>query len=1013
MAIYYVATDGSDSGVGNSDDPFRTINHALNSGLEPGDEVVVRPGTYNEQVNINAGGSAAGNVTLRSEVPGEALIRPPSSAYNAVSINDNYVTIDGFDITGNGGDGIEANDVHHIEVLNNIAHDSGESGIQFNWSEFIRVEGNTTYGNASDGWFSGISIYQNRNITGDTETEGFRTVIKDNVSYDNITQTGQHTDGNGIIIDDFQSTQTDGFPNYTFPTLVENNLVYQNGGKGVQVVWSDNVTVKNNTAWHNNQDDQNSGTWRGEISNSQSSDNTFVNNIAVADPSVNSNNTAIDSTSYGGYTNDNVTWSNNLTFNGTPGQASVRTDGGNAGPTEANGNLLGVNPEFVNPGVNFALAGDSPAINAGTDSFGLPENDLDGGARVVDGAVDLGPYEEGSGGSGGGGSQPEPEPEPTNAAPNAQDDEAGTTTAGESLTIQAGALLQNDGDPDDDSLTITDVSSGNGGSVEMNDNGAIVFTPSASASGETSFNYTVSDGNGGTDNASVTVDTTAADDGGTDGGGSDGGSTGGSDGGDTGGTDDGDTGGSDGGDTGGSDGDDDSADNSGGDGETFSLWDEGATPETITDPDGKSVELGLEFTAKEDATLDAVRFYKSADNTGVQHVSLWNSDGELVARTDADNLTSEGWQEVAFDTAVDLEAGETYTASYFTESGKYSVSEEYFTGSSNEGPISIGENAGVYAYTNSADDAPSQTYKASNYWIDLVVDQGGSSDVSPDSGSSSDVIGEADTVTVQQSGPDQWHQVSFGQELDDPAVVMSTMTSNGAQPEIVRVRNVTDTGFEFQMDEWDYQDGSHVSETLSWVAVEAGTHTLEDGRTVTAGHGSGDGGWSDVSFDGAFGDTPAVFAQVSGDENGRAVTERVDGVSSDGFKVSMSDQEAANGSVSGEAFDWIAVDTGGRASNGSMAGVKGGVNDTWSDLGFEDSFANDEFAFLADMQTTNGGNPATLEVASIESDQAELRVREETSNDAETFHVEESVGYAGMDVGQIVAAKSDADDAMA
>ena len=142
----------------------------MSANLKPGDEVVVRPGTYNEAVNITKDGSAAGYITLRSEVPGEAVIRPPSGAWNAISFNANYVVVDGFDIGGASGDGIEANNVHHIKILNNIVHDSGESGIQFNWSEFITIEGNETYNNASSGWFSGISIYQNRNITGDTTT---------------------------------------------------------------------------------------------------------------------------------------------------------------------------------------------------------------------------------------------------------------------------------------------------------------------------------------------------------------------------------------------------------------------------------------------------------------------------------------------------------------------------------------------------------------------------------------------------------------------------------------------------------------------------------------------------------------------------------------------------------------------------------------------------------------------------------------------------------------------------
>ncbi|WP_064691461.1 choice-of-anchor Q domain-containing protein [Rhizobium aegyptiacum] len=437
MTTYYVASSSS-GGNGSASSPFRTISDAMAADLKPGDEVVVKAGTYNEAINIDKDGSAAGNITLRSEVPGGALIRPPEGSWNAISVNANYVVVNGFDIGGANGDGIEANNVHHVQILNNKVHGSGESGIQFNQSDFIRIEGNETYNNASTGWFSGISIYQNRNITGDTSTDGYRTIVRNNISHDNVTKSGEHTDGNGIIIDDFQSTQTSGYPNYTFKTLVENNLVYENGGKGIQVTWSDSVTVKNNTAYHNNQDPLNTGTWRGELSNSASSNNTWVNNVAVADPSLNQNNTAIDNTSTDAYTNKNIVWANNITYNGTAGQASVKTDGGNAMPSSTEGNKLGVDPKFLGASSDdFHLGSGSAAIDSGTSKYGVSSVDLDGDARVV-GTVDMGAYESGSTPVSGTPSAPTQPTTPTTGTPTTETPTTETPTTGTPTTPTTG-----------------------------------------------------------------------------------------------------------------------------------------------------------------------------------------------------------------------------------------------------------------------------------------------------------------------------------------------------------------------------------------------------------------------------------------------------------------------------------------------------------------------------------------------------------------------------------------------
>jgi Ca2+-binding RTX toxin-like protein len=94
---------------------------------------------------------------------------------------------------------------------------------------------------------------------------------------------------------------------------------------------------------------------------------------------------------------------------------------------------------------------------------------------------------------------------PVNDAPVAGDDffSANQNTP---LTLLPGDLLANDTDVDSSTLSITAVSNAVNGSVSLNGSGNVVFTPTAGFNnGNGSFNYTLSDGNGGTDVAVVTV----------------------------------------------------------------------------------------------------------------------------------------------------------------------------------------------------------------------------------------------------------------------------------------------------------------------------------------------------------------------------------------------------------------------------------------------------------------------------------------------------------------------------
>lgn len=92
-----------------------------------------------------------------------------------------------------------------------------------------------------------------------------------------------------------------------------------------------------------------------------------------------------------------------------------------------------------------------------------------------------------------------------NDAPVAVDDTI-TTTGNAPIAIAAATLISNDSDVDaSDTLSITNVDTAINGTVGVDSNGDIIFTPDSMFTGQGSFKYTASDGNGGTATASVNI----------------------------------------------------------------------------------------------------------------------------------------------------------------------------------------------------------------------------------------------------------------------------------------------------------------------------------------------------------------------------------------------------------------------------------------------------------------------------------------------------------------------------
>ncbi len=98
---------------------------------------------------------------------------------------------------------------------------------------------------------------------------------------------------------------------------------------------------------------------------------------------------------------------------------------------------------------------------------------------------------------------------PVNDLPVANDDKATIQEDAPIMTINA---LANDTDADGDRLIVVNATQGRNGSVTINTDGTLTYAPGGNFSGTDTFSYTLSDGKGGTDTATVEMTVDAVND---------------------------------------------------------------------------------------------------------------------------------------------------------------------------------------------------------------------------------------------------------------------------------------------------------------------------------------------------------------------------------------------------------------------------------------------------------------------------------------------------------------------
>ncbi len=182
-----------------------------------------------------------------------------------------------------------------------------------------------------------------------------------------------------------------------------------------------------------------------------------------------------------------------------------------------------------------------------------------------------------------------------------------------------------------------------------------------------------------------------------------------------------------------------------------------ATPTGSISNDGQQVELGVKFQASSAGAVTALRYYRGpgdASDTDTRAGHLWSSNGTLLGTVTFTSAPGQsGWQVAALSTPVVLQAGATYVASYHT-ADNYLATTNYFTSTITSGVLSapssgVSGGNGVYGYGSTL-QIPSQSFQASNYWVDVVFTTSGAlgAPSTPDLAATSDTgVSSTDNLT--------------------------------------------------------------------------------------------------------------------------------------------------------------------------------------------------------------------------------------------------------------------------
>ena len=220
---------------------------------------------------------------------------------------------------------------------------------------------------------------------------------------------------------------------------------------------------------------------------------------------------------------------------------------------------------------------------------------------------------------------------------------------------------------------------------------------------------------------------------------------------------------------------------------------------------------------------------------------------------------------------------------------------------------------------------------------------------------------------------------------------------NDPETGAVAIRNLTSKGFDIRIREWDYLDGIHPEEIVSYIAMERGHHQLADNVDVVSECTSLSGlnTFQPINFTNSFSSQPVVLSSIVTENESNAAILRMKNITPQGFSITMQEQENNDGSHAEETVCYIAMEKWSGVVDGLM--VEAGttekiLTDKASTISFKQQFPTIPFV-LADMQSANGMDTAIVGMSDLSVTDTGMTILEEQSANSEMSHIAEIGGY--------------------